>query len=240
MNNNTLPKWDESREEQLKTYIGSETPVSVETVDGAAELLQTTSRSIGQKLRRMGYEVAVREKSKRFTDMQEEVLRELVVSNSGKFTIGEIAEKYENGAFTSQQLMGKLLSMELMEHLRKTPPKEVVHTYTEAETERFVDLCKQGATIEDLAEAFGREIASIRGKALSLLRAGSIEAIPVQETKKGEQPDLFDGVDVTNLTVEQLAEQLERTERGIKTMLTRRGLKALNYDGEARKAKASA
>jgi len=41
------------------------------------------------------------------------------------------------------------------------------------------------------------------------------------------------------LSVEEIAEQIGKTARGVKTMLTRRGLTASNYDGAAKAAKAA-
>jgi predicted transcriptional regulator len=41
------------------------------------------------------------------------------------------------------------------------------------------------------------------------------------------------------MTVEEIAETIGKTARGVKTMLTRRGLSASNYDGAAKQAKAA-
>jgi hypothetical protein len=81
---------------------------------------------------------------------------------------------------------------------------------------------------------------SVRGKALSLLRSGHIDAIPRQETTKGaaKQDPLAD-LDVADMTVEAIAEAIGKTARGVKTMLTRRGLSAADYDGAAKQAKAA-
>ena len=40
------------------------------------------------------------------------------------------------------------------------------------------------------------------------------------------------------MTVEAIAEEIGKTTRGVKTMLTRRGLTAADYDGAAKAAKA--
>jgi len=45
---------------------------------------------------------------------------------------------------------------------------------------------------------------------------------------------------IGDLTVEAIAESIGKTPRGVKTMLTRRGLTAADYDGAAKSAKASA
>ena len=41
------------------------------------------------------------------------------------------------------------------------------------------------------------------------------------------------------MTVEAIAETIGKTARGVKTMLTRRGLVASDYDGAAKKEKAA-
>jgi len=45
--------------------------------------------------------------------------------------------------------------------------------------------------------------------------------------------------DIGGMTVEAIAESIGKTARGVKTMLTRRGLTAADYDGAAKSAKAS-
>ena len=52
----------------------------------------------------------------------------------------------------------------------------------------------------------------------------------------GEDPLAALG-DVSGLTVVQIAEKIGKTERGVKNMLTRRGIKASDYDGAGKKAK---
>ena len=42
------------------------------------------------------------------------------------------------------------------------------------------------------------------------------------------------------MTVAQIAEAADKTERGVKTILTRRGITVVDYDGAAKKAKAEA
>jgi hypothetical protein len=48
------------------------------------------------------------------------------------------------------------------------------------------------------------------------------------------------GIAVDGMTVDAIAESIGKTARGVKTMLTRRGLTAADYDGAAKKEKASA
>ena len=99
-------------------------------------------------------------------------------------------------------------------------------------------MVNDGAFVEAIADTLNRTVNSIRGKALSLLRSGDIAAIPRQETTKGPaNADPLANVDVASMTVEAIAEAIGKTARGVKTMLTRRGLTASDYDGAAKAAK---
>ena len=69
--------------------------------------------------------------------------------------------------------------MQLTEHVKPAPKVETVKSYNEDEEATFVNMVNDGAYIEQIAESLGRSVNSIRGKALSLLRAGEINAIPV-------------------------------------------------------------
>jgi hypothetical protein len=233
-----LPKWTDERTQQLVDFVGNESPVSQAMVADAADELETSVRSVSSKLRKMGYDVelASANASKSFSDEQEATLSNFVTDNSGVYTYAEIAENFEGGAFSAKSIQGKILSMQLTEHVKPAPKVETVKTYSEDEESQFISLVNDGAFIEDIAEALGRSVNSIRGKALSLLRAGEINAIPKQEHTKGSsKADPLADVEIDGLTVEEIADQIGKTVRGVKTMLTRRGLQCADYNGAARK-----
>ena len=238
----TLPKWTEERTDTLTNYVGNESPVSQGTVAAAAEELETTTRSISSKLRKMGYDVELASSSaaRAFSDEQEAILEAFVTENSGTYTYAEIAEHYQGGAFSAKSIQGKILSMELTGHVKPAPVKESVRTYSPDEETTFISMVNDGAFVEAIAEAMGRSVNSVRGKALSLLRSGDIDAIPRQEvTKSNGTADPFSDIDdISAMTVEAIAEEIGKTQRGVKTMLTRRGLTAADYDGAAKAAKA--
>lgn len=239
-----LPKWTDERVAALESYVGDESPVSQATVAGAAEELETTTRSISSKLRKMGFDVELASASsvRAYSEEQEATLRNFVTDNSGQYTYADIAETFEDGAFSAKSVQGKILSMELTSHVKRAEKPETVKTYSDDEEEQFVEAVQAGKFVEDIADLLGRETNSIRGKALSLLRAGLIDAIPRQrETKAASRQDALEGIgDLSNMTVAEIAETIEKSPRGVKTMLTRRGLKASDYDGEAKQAKAQA
>jgi hypothetical protein len=237
----TLPKWTDERTDTLTNFVGNETPVSQVTVASAADTLETTTRSISSKLRKMGYEVelASTTASRAFSDEQEAILDSFVTENSGTYTYAEIAEHYQDGAFTAKSIQGKILSMELTGHVKPAPVKESVRTYNPEEESTFVAMVNDGAYVEAIADAMGRSVNSVRGKALSLLRSGEINAIPRQQhTKANGSSDPLADIDVSDMTVEAIAEEIGKTPRGVKTMLTRRSLTAVDYDGAAKAAKA--
>lgn len=237
-----LPKWTDERTDELASFVGDESPVSQATVAEAAERLETSTRSVSSKLRKMGFDVelASASASRSFSEDQEATLRAFVEANSGEYTYAQIAEHFEDGAFSAKSIQGKILSMELTDHVKPAPKVETVRTYSEAEEAQFISMVQDGAFVEAIAEALGRSVNSVRGKALSLLRSGHIDAIPRQETTKGaaKQDPLAD-LAVADMTVEAIAEAIGKTARGVKTMLTRRGLAAADYDGAAKQAKAA-
>ena len=233
-----LPKWTDERTQQLVDFVGNESPVSQAMVADAADELETSVRSVSSKLRKMGYDVelASANASKSFSDEQEATLSNFVTDNSGVYTYAEIAENFEGGSFSAKSIQGKILSMQLTEHVKPAPKVETVKTYSEDEESQFISMVNDGAFIEDIAEGLGRSVNSIRGKALSLLRAGEINAIPKQEHVTGNsKADPLADMDISDMSVEDIADEIGKTVRGVKTMLTRRGLQCADYNGAARK-----
>ena len=239
-----LPKWTDERTTALTDFVGGERPVSQATVAEAAANLETSTRSISSKLRKMGHDVELASASatRAFSDAQEATLSAFVSDNSGEYTYAEIAGHFEDGAFSPKSIQGKILSMELTDHVKPAPKVEAVRTYSPDEEVTFVEMVNNGAFVEAIAAELDRSVNSVRGKALSLLRSGDIDAIPRQETTKGasKEDPLAELTDIGSMGVEDIAEAIGKTARGVKTMLTRRGLSAADYDGAAKKEKASA
>lgn len=238
----TNPKWTEERTTNLQNAVANEGVVTRARVAELATQFETSTRSISSKLRKLGVEVETASAApKAFSDEEAEALREFITSNSGTHTYAEVAANFADGKFSAKQVQGKVLSLELTSHIRPTPKAEVQKSYSEAEEAQIVDLINAGRYVEDIAAEMGREVPSIRGKALSLLRAGTISGMPAQREVKGAAPDAFDALgDVSGKTVAEIAEALGKTERGVKTMLTRRGVAAKDYDGKGKSEKAAA
>lgn len=239
----TVAKWTDERTEQLKNYVGVESPVSADTVAKAAEALGTTTRSVAAKLRKIGFEVASLAKAhtSAFTADEADSLAAFVNNNANQYTYAEIAANFNGGKFNAKQVQGKILSMELTGLVKPTEKVEVARTYTEQEEAAFVQLVEAGKFVEEIADKLGKSVNSIRGKALSLLRSGQIAKIPAQKASHAkEREDAFEALgDLSVMTVADIAEATGKTERGIKTTLTRRGINCADYNGADKKAKAA-
>lgn len=238
-------KWSDEAVKTLLNAVGSANPVTVERVEKAAVVLGVSPRSVAAKLRQLDREVAsmAKEKTSAFTPEEGEKLAKFVNNNANQLTYKEIAEKFASGKFSAKQIQGKLLALELTGMVKPAEKVEAARSYTEAEEQKFVALVEQGKFIEDIAQALGKTIASVRGKALSLTRSGEIDKIPAQrESHANNQVDpvaaLGDGI--SQMTVAEIANAVDKTERGIKTLLTRRGIKVADYDGAQKRAKAEA
>ena len=238
-------KWSDEAVAQLTNMVGNQSPVSVDTVEHAAETLGFTTRSVASKLRQLDYDVAsmAKEKISAFTADQGVELAEFVQSNAGVFTYKEIAEQFAGGEFSPKQIQGKLLALELTGSVKPAEKVEVARTYSDAEEATFIQMAESGSFIEDIASRLNKSVASVRGKALSLTRKGQIAKIPAQRVSHAKEtvdPVTALGSAIASMTVADIAKAVDKTERGLRTLLTRRGIKVADYDGAAKKAKAEA
>jgi transposase len=238
-------KWSEEVVASLLSIVGNASPVSAAQVEQAATQLGFSSRSVASKLRQLDREVAslAQVKTSPFSDSQTASLKEFVTRKAGILTYKEIAEKFEGGKFTAKQIQGKLLALEMTAMVKPAEKVEVARTYSAQEEAKFVELVKAGKFIEDIAQALNKSISSVRGKALSLTRNGQIDKIPAQKESHAQNtvdPVTALGDALGKMTVAEIAAAVDKTERGIKTLLTRRGIAVADYDGAQKKAKAEA
>jgi hypothetical protein len=240
-----LKKWSDEAVAQLLQIVGNESPVSVQKVEAAAESLEVSTRSVAAKLRQLDHEVAsmAKEKVSAFSENESHELFNFVTKNPGQLTYKQIAETFAGGKFTAKQIQGKLLALELTGSVKPAEKVEVARTYTEAEETKFVQMAERGQYIEDIAQALGKTVASVRGKALSLTRKGQIAKIPAQReshAKDQVDPIVALGERIASMTVAEIASAVDKTERGLRTLLTRRGINVADYKGADKKAKAEA
>jgi hypothetical protein len=245
MTEKATKKWSDENVHQLIAIVGSYGVVSVDAVEQAAEALGYTTRSVASKLRQLDREVAslAKEKTSAFTAEEGQDLQDFVESNAGAMTYKEIAEEFMSGKFSAKQIQGKLLALELTGSVKPAEKVEVARTYTEAEENTFVSMAESGSFIEEIAAKLNKTVASVRGKALSLTRKGQISKIPAQKQSHAKEtidPVTALGAQIHTMTVADIAAAVDKTERGLRTLLTRRGIKVADYDGAAKKAKAEA
>jgi len=232
-------KWTDEATAQLRDLAANAgSPITYAAVEEMAEAVGTSARSIASKLRSLDYAVEAKgAKPSTFSAEDTEILASFLGANAGKYDIHTLADTFLQGKYTSKQLQGKVLAMELSGSLLPTPKKEVPSKYSAEQEKKIVDLANAGAFIEDIAEALEADVKSIRGKLLSLLRKEQIAAIPKSKTPpKDTKVDPFAGIDVSEMTVAEIAAQIGKTDRGVKAMLTRRQLSAKDYAAKKEKA----
>lgn len=206
--------------------------VTEEIITQLCEEFEFPRRSVTAKLRKQGYDVPHKPKAApTFTEEETTELREFLEANDGAFTAEEIAERVAGGKFNARQINGKALSLEMTGAIKPADKKVAPRTYSEEEEAQIADMASSGAFIEDIAEALGKPVASIRGKLLSMqLKAP-------QRDKKVSRTDSYEGIEelAAKHTVAELAEHYGKTERGVKTVLSRRGISATDYTPKAAK-----
>lgn len=244
----TLPKWDADREATLISAVGTESPVQAATVEAAAATLETTAKSVAAKLRKMGHEVAsmAREVVKSYTEADEAELTSFLEANPNTYTYAEIAAAVLGGSKSAKQIQGKVLSMELTGLVKPTPKVERVKSYTDAEEAKLFKMLTSGTEmfIEDIAETMGKEVPSIRGKILSMTRTEAGAGITIPKQRNYKNKDVVDPIvalgDISDMLVADIASAIEKTPRGVKTMLTHRGIDCKDHKGASKKEKAAA
>jgi hypothetical protein len=189
-------------------------------------------RSVTAKLRKLGHDVPKKPgEAPVFSADETAALSEFLDDNNGDLTAEEIATHFSEAwgrEITARQINGKALSLEKTGAIKPAEKKVAARTYSEAEEATITEMVEAGKFLEDIAAAVGREVNSVRGKLLSMgLKA-------VQRDKKGAKSDPYEGIeDMLDKNVEEIAAAFDKTVRGVKTVLTRRGLACADYTPKA-------
>ena len=164
-----LPKWTDERTSNLVSFVGDESPISQATVASAAEELETSTRSVSSKLRKMGYDVELASSvsHRTFSDEQEATLAQFVTDNSGQYTYADISSSFDGGAFSAKSIQGKILSMELTGHVKPAEKPQSVRTYSPEEEATFTSMVNNGAFVEEIADALGKTVTLFEEKLLA-------------------------------------------------------------------------
>jgi MarR-like DNA-binding transcriptional regulator SgrR of sgrS sRNA len=193
-------------------------------------------RSVTAKLRKLGFDVPTKPKAApAFDETETSQLVSFLETNSGEHTAEEIAAHFANAwgrEVNARQVNGKALSLEMTGNIKPADKKVAPRTYTEAEEATIAEMVENGSFLEDIADSLGKTVNSVRGKLLSM----QIKA--PQRDKKATKTDAYEGIAelATSMTVAQLAEHFAKSERGVKTVLTRRGIVASDYTPKALEA----
>jgi len=199
--------------------------VTEDIIESLVDEFEFPRRSVTAKLRKLGYDVPKKPGAAPvFSTDETEALAKFLEENSASHTADEIASSFADGKFTSRQINGKALSLEMTSHIKPAEKKVTPKTYTAEQEEQISSMVEDGAFLEDIADAIGKPVNSVRGKLLSMgLKAE-------QREKKATKSDPYEGIDeMLEQTVEELADHFGKTVRGVKTVLTRRGLAAADY-----------
>jgi transposase len=203
--------------------------VTEEVITQICEEFEFPRRSVTAKLRKQGFDVPQKPKeAPTFSAEETADLRELLEANHGVYTAEEVAEMFAGGKFKARQINGKALSLELTSAIRPADKKVAVRTFSVEEEAQIEQLVSEGAYIEDIAQALNKTVETIRGKLLSM-------KLKAPKRDKAAKADSYDGIEeaAVNMTVAELAAHYGKTERGVKTVLTRRGISAKDYTPKA-------
>ena len=203
--------------------------VTEEIIESLMDEFDFPRRSVTAKLRKLGYDVPKKPGAAPvFSADETDELAAFLESNSGNLTAEEISQQFAGGKFTARQINGKALSLEMTGHVKPAEKKVTPRTYSEEEESKISDMVEGGSYLEEIADAMGRSVNSIRGKLLSMgLKAP-------QRDKKDSKADPYAGIeDMLDQTVEEIATSFDKTVRGVKTVLTRRGLSCADYTPKA-------
>lgn len=199
-----------------------------ETIESLMAEFEFPRRSVTAKLRKLGFDVPKKPGAAPIFSAEEtEALGAFLEANSGNLTAEEIAEHFTaewGREVNARQINGKALSMEKTGHIKPADKKVVPRSYTEEQEATIASMVEAGNFLEEIADAMGRPVNSVRGKLLSMgLKAP-------QRDKKAAKTDAYAGIeDMLDQTVEQIAESFGKTVRGVKTVLTRRNLACADY-----------
>ena len=224
-----MSKFEYTEDMVTRMHDVAESGVTEEIIESLMGEFDFPRRSVTAKLRKLGYDVPKKPGAAPvFSADETDALSSFLEENSGNLTAEEISQQFAGGKFTARQINGKALSLEMTGHVKPAEKKVTPRTYSEEEESKISDMVEGGSYLEEIADAMGRSVNSIRGKLLSMgLKAP-------QRDKKDSKADPYAGIeDMLDQTVEEIAEAFDKTVRGVKTVLTRRGLACADYTPKA-------
>ena len=218
-----MSKYVYTEEMEAAMIEAGRSPITEQVVQDFCDDFEFPRRSVSAKFRKLGFEVPKKTTESVFSDDETAELKSFLEQNSGTYTAKEVADLFANGKFTDSQIRGKALAVKMTDHIKKAEKAPAVRTYTPEEEDKIQSMVNDGAYIEDIAEAVGKSVNSVRGKLLSM------KLTAPQKNKKAAAVS-YDGIeDMLDKSVAELAEHFGKTERGVKTVLSRRALACSDY-----------
>lgn len=227
-----MSKFEYTEEMVDRMHNVAKSGLTEETIEALMAEFDFPRRSVTAKLRKLGYDVPKKPGAAPvFSAEESEELLNFLQDNDGAHTAEEIAAHFSDAwgrEVTARQINGKALSLEMTGNIKPAEKKVAPRTYSEEEEAKIVSMVEAGKFLEEIAEAVNRPVNSVRGKLLSMgLKAA-------QRDKKTAKSDPYEGIeDMLDRTVEEIAQAFDKTVRGVKTVLTRRGLACSDYTPKA-------
>lgn len=220
-----MSKFEYTEEMVERMHDAAGSGVTEEIIENLMAEFDFPRRSVTAKLRKLGFDVPKKPGAAPvFSADETSALSDFLQENSGELTAEEISQQFADGKFTARQINGKALSLEMTSHVKPAEKKITPRTYSEEDESTITSMVDDGAYLEDIADKVGRTVNSVRGKLLSMgLKAP-------QRDKKTSKSDPYEGIeDMLDQSVEEIASHFDKTVRGVKTVLTRRGLACADY-----------
>ena len=159
-----MPKFEYSDEMVARLQEVAAAGLTEESIEGLMGELDFPRRSVTAKLRKLGYDVPKKPGAAPvFSADETTALSSFLSANSGNMTAEDIADAFADAKFTARQINGKALSLEMTSHIKPAEKKVTPRTYSEAEEAQISTMVSDGAYLEDIADAVGRSVNSIRG-----------------------------------------------------------------------------
>jgi len=226
-----MSKFEYTEEMVEEMHTVSANGVTEDIVQSLMEDFGFPRRSVTAKLRKLGFDVPKKQGAAAvFSAEETAALTDILENNNQEKTAEEIASTFADGKFSARQINGKALALDMTGTIKPAEKKVVAKTYTDAEEATVREMAESGKFLEEIADALGKTKNSVRGKLLSMKLKAE------QRDKVGAKADAYAGIeDNQDKTIEELAEMFDKTVRGVKTVLTRRGLVAADYTPKASK-----
>jgi len=209
-----MATYTEEMVEQINSVLNGAVEATAENIVQLTEALNVPEKSLGAKLRSMGVTTPKKAGKVAFSEAETEQFIALVDQGLNAQEIADTLGK------RIRQIYGKALSLKL--HVEAPAKEEYVKKYTPEQEATIATMVEAGSFIEDIAEAFDKSVAQIRGKLLSMkLKAPQKNHKEVNRTVVYTDEIIASVVAMVKAgnTSEEIAESLDLNPRGVKSRI---------------------